>query len=233
MDTFKILFEDNHILVLTKPVNILSQGDRTGDVSMIELVNDYLRIKYNKPGKAYVGLLHRLDRPVGGVMIFAKTSKAFERLQMQMKNRTIEKTYLAACESKPILHDQLLEHYLTKDSAINKVKISEFEVPGSKICQLHYKVLGSMHDIQYLQIRLITGRSHQIRAQLAYIGSPILGDVKYGQANPKTSDELGLYSYSIAIEHPILKKRMIWSALPEPKGYWSGLKAFFEISNSM
>ncbi|MEO6190969.1 MAG: RluA family pseudouridine synthase [Saprospiraceae bacterium] len=203
-ETFKIIYEDNHLLVVIKPVNILSQGDNTGDINMIDLVNDYLRIKYNKPGKAYVGLLHRLDRPVSGLMIFAKTSKAFERVQKQIKFRTMDKYYLAVSEFKSSKVEDTLTHFLVKDPELNKVKISLAEVPGSKDCQLQYKLLGEFEGKFLYLIKLITGRSHQIRAQMSFIGCPLMGDIKYGHYDPKFSSDLALYAYKVSIDHPIL-----------------------------
>jgi len=151
--SFQVIFEDNHILVVIKPVNILSQADSTGDLNMVDLVNDYLRTKYNKPGKAYVGLLHRLDRPVSGLMIFAKTSKSFERLQEQIKFRTMDKYYLAVTANKPPNEEDTLRHFILKDSKINKVMISDHEVTGSKVCQLRYRVLGMAGVLDTARLR--------------------------------------------------------------------------------
>lgn len=230
--SLQVIFEDNHILVVIKPVNILSQADSTGDLNMVDLVNDYLRAKYNKPGKAYVGLLHRLDRPVSGLMIIAKTSKSFERIQEQIKFRTMDKYYLAVTANKPPNEEDTLRHFILKDSKINKVMISDHDVNGSKVCQLRYRVLGHNGFKYLIQVKLITGRSHQIRAQMAYIGCPLMGDVKYGDADPKFTSDLALFSTFIAVDHPTLKERMFWFALPQSKGYWVGLEEFFPKSAS-
>lgn len=228
--SFQVIFEDNHILVVIKPVNILSQADSTGDLNMVDLVNDYLRTKYNKPGKAYVGLLHRLDRPVSGLMIFAKTSKSFERIQQQIKFRTMDKYYLAVTASRPPNEEDTLRHFILKDSKINKVLISDQDILGSKVCQLRYRVIGHKGFKYLIQVKLITGRSHQIRAQMAYIECPLLGDVKYGDADPRFTSDLALFSALIGIDHPTLKERMCWFAYPESKGYWEGLEEFFPKS---
>ncbi len=196
---------------------------------MVDLVNDYLRIKYNKPGKAYVGLLHRLDRPVTGIMVFAKNSKSFERLQKQIKYRTVDKYYLALSSKRPKIEEQEITHFLIKDSKINVVKIVPEHVPGSKDCILRYKLIGEHNGKYLIQIKLITGRPHQIRAQLAYIGCPIMGDVKYGNYIPKDNHDLALFSYKMSIDHPVLKQRETWEAYPKPVGYWKGMEVFFPI----
>ena len=215
------------MLVVIKPPNILSQGDQTGDTNMVDLVNDYLRIKYNKPGKAYVGLLHRLDRPVSGLMIIAKTSKAFERIQSQIKFRTVDKYYLAISEKLAPKEEDTLSHFLVKDSSNNRVKISPSPMPGSKDCQLKYKLLGSANSKFLYEIKLITGRPHQIRAQMAFIGCPLMGDIKYGHYDPKYSENLALFAYKLSIDHPILKERITWNSYPESVGYWKNLEVFF------
>ncbi|NOT37328.1 MAG: RNA pseudouridine synthase [Saprospiraceae bacterium] len=226
---FDILYEDNHLLVVIKPTNILSQSDITGEDSMVELVNDYLRIKYNKPGKAYVGLLHRLDRPVSGIMVFAKNSKSFERMQKQIKYRTVDKYYLAISAKKAEKLEQEITHFLVKDSKLNMVKVSSEPVEGSKDCILRYKLIGEKNGKFLYLIKLITGRPHQIRAQMAFIGCPLMGDIKYGRYLPKESHNLALFSFKMAIDHPVIKERMIWEAYPESKGYWKGMEVFFPI----
>ncbi|MEP7197309.1 MAG: RNA pseudouridine synthase [Saprospiraceae bacterium] len=229
-NTFEVLYEDNHLLVVIKPANILSQGDETGDPSMMDLISDYLSVKYNKPGKAYVGLLHRLDRPVSGIMVFARTSKAFERIQAQIKLRTIDKYYLMLSDQCSLKEQEDLCHYLIKDATNNKVKISNEAITGSKECRLKYWLIGESEGKFLYKIQLITGRPHQIRAQMAFIGYPIMGDVKYGGYEPKRSKDLALYSHKMAIDHPILKERFEWTSYPEIKGYWKGFEVFFPLS---
>lgn len=196
---------------------------------MIQYVNDYLRIKYNKPGKAYVGLLHRLDRPVSGIMIFAKNSKSFERLQKQIKYRTVDKYYLALTTGRPPMDEQEITHFLVKDTNLNRVTISSDPVPGSKDCTLQYRLIASKEGKYLIQIKLITGRSHQIRAQLAFIGCPLMGDIKYSHSVPKEGYDLALFSYRMSIDHPVLKQRETWEAYPSSKGYWKGMQVFFPI----
>lgn len=223
------MYEDNHLLVVIKPSNILSQSDITGEDSMVEHVNEFLRIKYNKPGKAYVGLLHRLDRPVSGIMVFAKNSKSFERMQKQIKYRTVDKFYLAVSSNRAKVDEKEITHFLLKNPKLNMVSIHEEHVPGSKDCVLRYKLIGERDGKFLYQIKLITGRPHQIRAQMAYIGCPLMGDVKYGRSLPKDSFELALFSYKMAIDHPVIKERMVWEAYPKSKGYWKGMEVFFPI----
>lgn len=228
----KILYEDNHIIVIEKQPGVLSQPDTTGAPNLVDMVKEYLRIKYEKPGEAYVGLVQRLDRPVGGVMVLAKTSKAFIRLQDQMKARTIKKHYLAVSGFAPPKNEDELKHFLLKHESINRTSVYEEPLEGAKDSRLKYKLLGT-HEGRYIfDIQLITGRSHQIRSQMAHIGCPLLGDVKYGNNLTKLGYFLALYAYSLSFDHPTLKERMTFLNYPKSKEYWTGLDIFFPKENS-
>ena len=194
---------------------------------MVHIVKDYLRIAYKKPGDAYVGLVQRLDRPVGGVMVMAKTSKAFERLQSQMKAREVNKYYLAVSNQAPPQEEDLLHHWLLKNDKVNRTSVYEEEVEGSKESKLIYKLLGE-HEGRYLfQIKLITGRSHQIRSQMAHIGCPLLGDVKYGHPMSKLGYYLALYAFYLQFTHPVTKEELSFFNLPRVKEYWVGFEEIF------
>ncbi len=210
---------------------ILSQADQTGDHNMVDLIKEYFRQKYDKPGNIYLGLVQRLDRPVGGIMVFAKTTKSFTRLQSQMKARTIDKMYLALSSYAPPLKEGELVHYLLKDQDTNHTTVYETEQPGSKLSKLFYKLIGSKEGKYLFQVKLITGRSHQIRAQMAYIGCPLVADVKYGRQLTKPAYDLCLYAYYLSFEHPTLKTVMHWTYLPKVRGYWTGMEEFFPVQN--
>ncbi|MCL2798101.1 MAG: RNA pseudouridine synthase [Firmicutes bacterium] len=185
-----ILYEDNHIVVVVKPRNIPSQEDKTGDLDMLSILKDYLKQKYQKPGNVYLGLVHRLDRPTGGVMVFAKTDKAAARLSEQIRAGEVQKKYFALAVGAPREKQGRLTHYLTKDERNNMVKAHVAAVKDSKIAVLDYKVLDFTQDLSLIDVDLITGRSHQARVQLAALGTPIYGDHRYGaQASLATKNE--------------------------------------------
>lgn len=223
----KFIYEDNHILVLEKYPGLLSQGDNTGHPNLMDIVKKYLKEKYNKPGDVYLGLLQRYDRPVGGIMVMAKTSKAYTRLHDQIKFRKIDKFYLAITNFAPPQKSSELFHYLLKDESTNKTTVFDHPVEGGKDARLIYECLGEKDGKYLLRIQLITGRSHQIRAQLAHVGCPLMGDVKYGNSLPKPAYDLCLYAYKIGFEHPVLKERMEFVHFPKIMGYWSGMDEFF------
>lgn len=222
-----IIYEDNHLLVIEKPPGILSQADYTKDPNLVDLLKEYLKLKYQKPGNVYLGLVQRLDRPVGGLMIFGKTSKASSRLQEQMKLGLIKKSYLAVVESHPNEEEGELIHYLSKDEDINKTKVYNDAKKGAKKCILNYKVLANMNGKCLLKIDLHTGRSHQIRAQFAHISCPICGDMKYGKHRVKDDKDIALYSYHLSLNHPVTKELMNWVCYPKNEGYWKGFGPFF------
>lgn len=208
-----ILFEDNHIIVVRKPQNIPTQADITGDEDMLTLVKEYIKQTYHKPGNVYVGLVHRLDRPTGGVMVFAKTSKAAARLSEQLKTDAFQKTYFAVVEKAPRERAGRLEHYLKKDEKENKVVIVPMLTEGAKKAVLNYKVLEEAQGYSLVQIQLITGRSHQARVQMASLKTPIFGDAKYGK-HAKSTNNLNLFAVELRFEHPVQKTQMVFRAYP-------------------
>ena len=208
MDTPRIIFEDNHLLVAFKPAGYLSQSDGTESPDILTYLKGYIKEKYNKPGNVYLGLLHRLDRNVSGLMVFARTSKCASRMSEQIRKGNLEKHYRARVQGK-LEGDGVLVNYLVKDEKTNKTAVYDCEVPGSKRCELHYS--AGVFDGEYttVEIRLITGRSHQIRAQFSHVGHPLYGDVKYG--GKRSSDGLGLVSVYLAFDHPVTGERMEFS----------------------
>ena len=222
----KVIYEDNHIIVVEKPPNIPSQEDKTEDTDMLTIIKEYLKEKYNKPGNVYLGLVHRLDRPVGGVMIFAKTSKAASRLSNQVREKVFKKEYLAIVDGKPEKNKGTLENYLLKNEKTNTSKIVKENTSGSKYAKLEYEVLkyNEEIDLSLLKILLHTGRHHQIRVQLAGMGHSICGDQKYGTRG--RGKQISLWAYKLTIEHPITKESMTFTDIPEPIGPWVMIKGF-------
>lgn len=214
MQNLNILYEDNHIIVVLKPQNILSQGDETTDKSLLDMVKEYVKEKYNKPGNVYVGLVHRLDRPTGGVMVFAKTSKAASRLTEQMKNKQFTKKYLAVVVGSPKYKSSRLEHFLKKDEKTNVVKVVPRGVEGAKQAILEYKTLKAIDKVSLLEVQILTGRSHQIRVQLSQIGCPVFGDVKYNGDSLAKGHNLALWAYELSFVHPTTKKQMLFRCIP-------------------
>ena len=225
MQNLKVIFEDNHIIVVEKQPNIPSQSDKTGDIDMLTLVKQYIKEKYNKPGNVYLGLVHRLDRPVGGVMVFAKTSKAASRLSEQVRQKVFKKKYLAVVDGKIENENGTLEDYLYKDERNNISKVVNKEKKNAKLAKLDYKVLAydEVKDLSLLEINLHTGRHHQIRVQLSNFGHSIFGDQKYGTRGQ--GKQIALWAYELTIEHPITKENMTFKDLPEPVGTWCILKS--------
>lgn len=221
----KVIYEDNHIIVVEKPANIPSQGDKTGDTDMLTLIKDYLKEKYNKPGNVYLGLVHRLDRPVGGVMVFAKTSKAASRLSEEVRNKTFKKEYLAIVNGK--MEEQLstLEDYLWKDEKKNTSYVVKSTKKNAKLASLDYEVLNYNKDenVSLLRINLHTGRHHQIRVQLSSRQHAIYGDNKYHGRGAGCG--ICLWAYKLTIVHPITKEEMTFEDMPEPKGMWKLLNS--------
>lgn len=203
-----ILFEDNHILVLNKKSSDMSQGDRTGDPSLPDKIAAYWKEKFNKPGKVYVGVVHRLDRPTSGAIIYTKTSKALERLFVQFKSKTIQKTYWAVVESKPPKNTERLIHYMTRKEKMNKSFANVIELKGSKQAILTYHYECSSDHYHLLRVNLETGRHHQIRSQLSTIGCFIKGDVKYGAKRANEDLSIHLHARNIQFTHPVTKEEM-------------------------
>lgn len=222
----KIIYEDNHLLVAVKPQNMLSQADNTGDDDILTLLKEYLKEKYNKPGNVYLGLVHRLDRPVGGVMIFARTSKAASRLSEQVRIRDFDKTYLAITRGRFKSRSGTLEHFLIKDEKTNIVSVAASEGNGAKKALLDYEVIGEKDELSLVRIKLHTGRSHQIRVQFSASGHPLLGDRKYGNENGSQPEHIALWSAEIACRHPVTKEEMVFSCNPPREFPWNA----FEIA---
>lgn len=210
-----VLYEDNHIIVAVKPQNIPSQSDISGDDDMLSKVKRYVKEKYNKEGEAYIGLVHRLDRPTGGIMVFARTSKAAERLSKQIRDNEMHKIYYAVTVKVPQLKSDTLINYLKKDEKNNIVKIAPQSEQGVKKAQLSYKVLQTKGDLALLEVKLVTGRSHQIRVQLAGINCPLFGDNKYGKEKNMQSTNLGLWAGRLELTHPVTKQKMTFACPPE------------------
>ena len=216
----KILYEDNHIIVVVKPVGIPSQQDKTGDLDMLSIIKDYLKKKYNKPGNVYLGLLHRLDRMVGGVMVFAKTSKAASRISEYIRQKNFKKKYVAIVNGTLSLDnsDVFLEDYLYKNERINKSEVVSQTKKGSKLAKLKYKVLKNFSykekSYSLVDVDLYTGRHHQIRVQFANISHPLYGDIKYGQKVNKVGQNIGLWSYYLSFFHPTKDEYLEFSCMP-------------------
>ncbi len=196
----KILYEDNHLIAVFKPAGMLVQGDETGDKCLMDEVKEYIKEKYNKPGQVFLGLLHRLDRPVSGVVLFAKTSKGAARLSEQIRTHKVQKFYQALVEGKVKKEKATLINWLRKDEQKNKVTLFDKEIPNTLFAELDYKVLNSNTKNSLLEINLKTGRPHQIRSQLAYIGHPIVGDLKYGAKEALSDKSIALCAASFTFE---------------------------------
>ena len=212
-----ILYEDNHLIIVNKLPSEIVQGDKTGDVCLLDDVKAYIKETKNKPGEVFAGLVHRLDRPVSGAVIFARTSKALSRMTVMVKDRNFRKTYLAVVKNKPPKEAGELNDYIVKNEAQNKSFIVKEGTPGAKPATLRYRVVGRSENFFLLEIELLTGRHHQIRCQLAHIGCPIKGDLKYGYPRSNQDASICLHSYKVGFEHPTLKTQIIVTA-PMPKG---------------
>lgn len=215
-----VLYEDNHILVVNKPGGLLVQGDATGDQTLLDIGKAYLKEKYDKPGNVFLGTVHRIDRPVSGIVVMAKTSKALERLNKQFRERKIYKKYWAVVKRKPPNEKDKLVHWLVKNQEKNVVTFYKKPVDGALKAELYYKVLGMLNDHYLLEVNPITGRPHQIRVQLAAMGCPIRGDLKYGFHKPNPDANINLHAREINFEHPVQKDKLTFTApLPE-NDFW-------------
>lgn len=216
MNRLEVLYEDNHIIVVVKPYNVLSQGDNTKDLDMVNIIKNYLKEKYKKPGNVYLGLVHRLDRPVGGVMVFAKTSKAASRLSESIKKHEFKKTYLAVIHGTNLKEKGDFTDYIVKKSD-NFSYITDKE--HGKMCQLSYKILQKNKDknLSLVEVDLKTGRHHQIRIQFASRGYPLYGDQRYGLKDKK---QIALFAYKLEFLHPVKKEKMIFIKKPINENVW-------------
>ena len=224
MQQLKVIYEDNHIIVVEKPVNIPSQADKTGDIDLLTIIKQYIKEKYQKPGNVYLGLVHRLDRPVGGVMVFAKTSKAAARLSNQVREKQFEKTYLTIVNGKMEQNTGTLEDYLYKDERNNKSKVVPEGTKNSKLAILDYEVLkyAPELDLSVLKIHLHTGRHQQIRVQLSSRNHSIYGDQKYGGRGH--GKQITLWAYELKFYHPITNEQITFHSIPEMTGSWKILE---------
>ena len=220
MQNLEVIYEDNHIIVVKKLPNIPSQSDKTEDMDMLTIIKEYLKEKYNKQGNVYLGLVHRLDRPVGGVMIFAKTSKAASRLSEQVREKVFKKKYLAVVDGKFQETTGILEDYLYKDERNNISKVVNKDKKNAKLAKLDYEVLtyNEVKNLSLVKVNLHTGRHHQIRVQLSHAVHSIFGDQKYGTRGQ--GKQIALWAYELTIIHPITKKEMVFKCLPESNGTW-------------
>ncbi|BBH19692.1 RNA pseudouridine synthase [Paenibacillus baekrokdamisoli] len=216
-----ILFEDNHLLAVVKQPGILSQADDTGEPDMVTLLKEDLKIRYEKPGNVYVGLIHRLDRPVGGAMLFAKTSKAASRLSESVRSRQFDKFYITVVHGSPKASSGRLRHYLSKDAARNIVTVYDKPTADAKEALLDYVVVAKHRDCSLIAVKLVTGRSHQIRAQMAAIHCPLFFDRKYGAPIVEGEQDIALWSASIGVAHPVTKEWMIFLSEPPRTGVWT------------
>jgi 23S rRNA pseudouridine1911/1915/1917 synthase len=216
-----ILFEDNHIIVVNKKPSQIVQGDKTGDKPLSELVKDFLKEKYNKPGNVFAGVVHRLDRPVSGVVVFAKTSKALNRLNELFKTRAVTKTYWAVVKNKPAQTEGHLIHYMIKNEAKNMSKAFKEPRAGALKAELDYKILASSDNYHLLEVTPLTGRHHQIRVQLASINCPIKGDLKYGFDRSNKDASIHLHARKLSFIHPIKNEQIEIIASPPNETLWN------------
>lgn len=220
----QVLYEDNHLIAINKRVSDIVQGDKTGDTPMSEEVKQYIKAKYNKPGEVYLGVTHRLDRPVSGVVLFARTSKALTRLNEMFRDKQMTKIYWAIVKAAPPQTEGRLEHYLVRNEKQNKSYAYQKELPNSKLAILQYRLIAHSDNYYLLEVQLETGRHHQIRCQLAAMGCPIKGDLKYGFARSNPNGGISLHARTLDFIHPVSKEPIhIEAPLPEDDMLW---KAF-------
>lgn len=217
----EVLYEDNHIIAVNKRPSDIVQGDKTGDAPLSDFVKQYLKDKYQKPGDVFLGTVHRIDRPVSGVVLFAKTSKSLARLNEMFKTREVQKTYWAVVKNRPREESGHLVHFLKKNEAKNMSRAYNLEQQGALKCELDYKILFSSDNYHLLEVKPITGRHHQIRVQLSAIGSPIKGDLKYGFARSNKDASIHLHARQIEFIHPVQKTPLTIVADPPNEVLWN------------
>lgn len=213
MEDIIILYEDNHVIVALKPQNMPCCEDESKDKDLLTALKEYVKVKYEKQGNVYLGLVHRLDRPTGGVMVFAKSSKAAARLSEQMQNGDFEKKYLTVLTNTPKRERETLKNYIKKNAINNMVYICTATDSGAKYAELDYRILDTKSGLSLAEVTLHTGRSHQIRVQMAGINCPLYGDMRYGGVNAKKG-KLALWAYSLAFTHPVTKERLVFKVQP-------------------
>lgn len=222
-NNLQVLHEDNHIIAINKRVGDIVQGDKTGDQSLSDVVKGYLKEKYNKPGEVFLGVIHRLDRPTTGIVVFAKTSKALTRLNESFKKRETQKTYWAVVKNQPPKETDTLVHFLKRNSKNNTSKAHSKEVPDSKKASLTYKIIKKLDNYFVLEIDLHTGRHHQIRAQLQAIGCPIKGDLKYGFDRSNPDGGIHLHAKKLIVNHPVTREDLYLEAIPPNEVIWNSI----------
>jgi 23S rRNA pseudouridine1911/1915/1917 synthase len=216
----QVLYEDNHLLVINKSAGVLVQGDITGDKPLVDIAKDYIGEKYKKPGDVFLGVVHRLDRPVSGVVVFARTSKALERMNALFRDRETQKTYWALVVARPPQPEGTLIHWLVKDEKKNKTTAYNKVNPNGQRSELHYKVIDNKRGYYLVEVNPITGRPHQIRVQLASMGCPIVGDVKYGSEISSQDGSIALHARQLSFIHPVKKEPLTISAKLPQNDWW-------------
>ena len=223
-----VLYEDNHIIIVNKKPGEIVQGDKTGDEPLNERVKKYLKQKYQKPGEVFLGTVHRIDRPVSGIVIFARTSKALERLNEMFRNKQLKKTYWAVVKNKPAKSSDRFTVYLKKNEAKNKSFVKQYPADGALISELEYELLISSEKYFLLRVNPVTGRHHQIRAMLSYIGCPIKGDLKYGFGRSNSDGSIHLHAREVAFVHPVSKENINIICPPPNESLWNFFKQEIE-----
>ena len=217
---FQIIYEDNHLVIVNKEPGILVQGDSTGDKCLLDMVKDHIKEEYDKPGAVFLGTVHRLDRPVSGLVVFARTSKALERMNEIFRKRDVQKTYWAVVKHKPAEKKGKLVHWLIKDEKRNVTTAHDYEVQGSQRAELSYRWMGEINKFHLLEVTPVTGRPHQIRVQLATMNCPIRGDVKYGFPKGNPDGSINLHARRLFFEHPVKKEQIICKAGLPNDPFW-------------
>jgi 23S rRNA pseudouridine1911/1915/1917 synthase len=229
IDETRILYEDNHLLALNKEAGQLVQGDDTGDIPMSEMIKAFLKEKYQKPGNVFCGIIHRIDRPVSGVVLFAKTSKALERMNESFRERHVQKTYWALTSKRPQQEAATLVHFLKKSEKILMVNAFEKDTPGTVRAELSYKLLHVYNNCALVEVNPITGRKHQIRVQLSSIDCPIIGDVKYGAPRPNSDYSICLHARQLVFNHPVSKEPI--TLIADPPAFWKEIVPTFNMND--
>lgn len=224
----EVLYEDNHLIIINKRTSDIVHGDKTGDVSLSDDVKEYLKIKYNKPGNVYLGLPHRLDRPVSGIVVFTKTEKSLSRMNKMFMAGTVYKTYWAIVEAPPPKTEDTLTNFLFRKESQNKSYIFDVEIDRSKVAILLYKLIHTFKKYFLLEVKLKTGRHHQIRCQLAHIGCPIKGDLKYGSKRSNPGGGISLHARKISFLHPVTGSQVVVYAPPPNNQLWNDFMAIVD-----